>query len=180
MKLKWPLNSKNRLLFCVSLFAICASSAQQNTKTSTNQFWEKVRYGGGFGLGFGGGYTDITLAPNAIYHFNEHVGLGIGIQSSFNRLKDRYASFLYGVNAIVLYNPIEELQLSVEIEQVRVNATYHTIPNPIHEQFWNTGLYLGAGYRTGNVTTGLRYNVLFDQDKSVYNDALMPFIRFSF
>lgn len=180
MKIKWPINSKNQLFFCVVFFIIFASSAQQNKSAAANPFWDKVRYGGGFGLGFGSGYTDITLAPNAIYHFNEQIGLGIGIQASFNRLKDQYASFLYGVNAIAIYNPIEEVQLSVEIEQVRVNATYPTIPNPIHDNFWNTGLYVGAGYRTSNVTTGLRYNVLYDPNKSVYNDALMPFIRFSF
>jgi hypothetical protein len=68
----------------------------------------------------------------------------------------------------------------VELEQVRVNTTLNTIPNSIKNNFWNTGLYFGAGYRTGNITAGLRYNVLFDKDKSVYSDALMPFVRVSF
>jgi len=39
---------------------------------------------------------------------------------------------------------------------------------------------LGAGYRTGNVTMGVRYNVLQDDSKNVYSDALMPFVRFYF
>jgi hypothetical protein len=34
---------------------------------------------GGVGLGFGSNYTDISLAPSAIYNFNEYVALGLGV-----------------------------------------------------------------------------------------------------
>jgi hypothetical protein len=54
------------------------------------------------------------------------------------------------------------------------------IPNPISKNYWNTGLYVGAGYRHGNLTLGARYNLLFDKDKSSNNDALMPFVRLYF
>jgi hypothetical protein len=54
------------------------------------------------------------------------------------------------------------------------------IPNPVTKNYWNTALYVGAGYRNGNVTLGARYNLLFDKDKSIYSDALMPFVRFYF
>jgi hypothetical protein len=37
-----------------------------------------VQFGGGVGLGFGSNYTDISLAPSAIYNFNEYVALGLG------------------------------------------------------------------------------------------------------
>jgi hypothetical protein len=50
----------------------------------------------------------------------------------------------------------------------------------LKENFWNTGLFLGAGYRTQNVTIGARYNVLFDKDRNVYGDAFMPFVRVYF
>ena len=42
------------------------------TKTKS-EFWEHVQLGGGLGLGFGGGYTNISIAPSAIYNFNEKV-----------------------------------------------------------------------------------------------------------
>jgi hypothetical protein len=180
MKLKNLKKMKKNVALYLFLVVIGTSSAQQNNQQSQNQFWEKVQFGGGFGLGIGSGYTDITVAPNAIYNFNEHFGLGLGLQASYNKVKDSYSSVLYGINAIGLYNPIPEVQLSVELEQVRVNTTLNTIPNSIKNNFWNTGLYFGAGYRTGNITAGLRYNVLFDKDKSVYSDALMPFVRVSF
>ena len=55
-----------------------------------------------------------------------------------------------------------------------------TFYNGISDNFWNTGLFLGAGYRMENVTIGARYNVLFQEDKGVYGDALMPFVRVYF
>jgi hypothetical protein len=62
---------------------------------------------------------------------------------------------------------------------LRVNVDYEGVLSG-SQDFWNTGLFLGAGYRAQNVTIGARYNVLFDKDKSVYSDALMPFVRVYF
>jgi hypothetical protein len=41
-------------------------------------------------------------------------------------------------------------------------------------------MYVGAGYRTNNVTLGFRYNLLFDKNIDLYGDAFMPFIRVFF
>lgn len=78
---------------------------------------------------------------------------------------------------IGLINPVEQIQLSAELEQLRVNTTYE---DNFKDDFWNTALFLGVGYRTNNVTVGIRYNVLFNRDKNVYNEAFMPFVRVYF
>ena len=153
--------------------------AQENTEMKTkSDFWKHVQFGGGLGLGFGSGYTDITIAPTAIYNFNEYFALGTGVQYSYLRQKGFFKSNNYGGSIIGLFNPIPEAQLSVELEQLRVNLTYENID--VTENFWNTALFLGAGYRMENVTIGARYNVLFDKDKNVYGDAFMPFVRVFF
>jgi hypothetical protein len=41
----------------------------------------------GVGLGFGSNYTDISLAPSAIYNFNEYVALGLGAQYTYLKQK---------------------------------------------------------------------------------------------
>ena len=41
-------------------------------------------------------------------------------------------------------------------------------------------LFIGAGYRSGNVTFGIRYDVLYDEKKSIYADAWVPFVRVFF
>ncbi|BDB52443.1 hypothetical protein [Flavobacterium ammonificans] len=148
-------------------------------KTPT-MFWEKVQFGGGFGLNLGSGYTEIAIAPSAIYPLNRYISVGSGLIGSYTRLKNQYSSSIYGVSAISLFNPIEKIQLSLELEQIRVNTTSSFISNQVSRKYWNTGLYVGAGYRNGNVTLGARYNLLFDKNESTYSDALMPFIRFYF
>ena len=91
--------------------------------------------------------------------------------------KHYYSSDVYGGNLIGLYNPIEEIQFSLELEEVNVNSQNIDLGGTLKESFWNTGLFVGAGYQEGNVTIGARYNVLFNKDKNVYGDAFMPFVR---
>ena len=168
------------ILSVVFVFCFSLSFSQTIAKNNPNEFWKQVQFGGGFGLNFGTGYTEITLAPSAIYPVNDYVSLGAGLLGSFTHFKHYYTTGVYGVSAISLFNPIEKVQLSMEVEQARVNTQIQMIPNPITKNYWNTALYVGAGYRNGNVTLGARYNLLFDKDKSIYNDALMPFVRLYF
>ena len=146
-----------------------------------SDFWKHVQFGGGFDVSVGSGFTDITVAPSAIYNLNNYVSIGAGIQGSIVSQKDFYSSAIYGLSVITLLNPVEEVQISLEVEQVRVNNTFRNpTTGTLKENFWNTGLFVGAGYRMENVTVGMRYNLLYNKDKNVYSDALMPFIRVYF
>ena len=169
------------------LIAICLQFVNANAQDCVN-FWQKVRFGGSAGVGFGSGYTDVSLAPGAIYQFNQYVALGLGVQGTYVHQRDYYDSFIYGGSVVVLLNPIPQVQLSAELEQLRVNLDvnerfndrYLNTLNYRDRDFWNTALFLGAGYQMENVTVGLRYNVLFNKRDLVYSDALMPFIRVYF
>lgn len=156
------------------------SQEQTQTKAETESFWDHVQFGGGFGLAIGNDFTDITVAPSAIYNFNEHFALGSGLQYSRLKQKNFYSSNVIGGSIVGLYNPIEEIQLSLEVEEVHVNTTYTDLYDNVKRSFWNTGLYIGGGYRADNVTIGARFNLLFDKDKDLYGDAFMPFIRVYF
>ena len=173
--------TKTVFLFVFLTFS-CPFYAQEKPlpKAKTGDFWSKVQVGGGFGLAIGNDYTDITVAPSAIYNFNEHFALGSGLQYSNLKQKHYYSSNVYGGSLIGLYNPMEEIQLSLELEEVSVNNQYMDLGGNLKESFWNTGLFVGAGYQEGNVTLGARFNVLFDKDKNVYGDAFMPFVRVFF
>jgi hypothetical protein len=165
------------------LFFSSYVTAQQNYTINNNaNFWDKVQFGGGLGLGFGSGYTNISVMPSAIYNINEVVAMGVGLQFGYLYQKNYYESFVYGGSFITLVNPIPQLQLSAELEQVRVDTDYEE--NYYHpgysDAYWNTALYLGAGYRTGNVTIGARYDVLYDPNKSLYGSGFMPFVRVYF
>jgi len=154
-------------------------SAQEKPmpKAYTDSFWDHVQFGGGFGLNMGNGYTDITVAPSAIYNFNNYFSLGSGLQYSHIKQKNYYNSNIVGGSIIGLFNPIEEAQISLELEGVHVTNTYSTFYDNAKKSFWNTGLYIGLGFRSDNITIGGRVNVLYDKNKDLYDSAFMPFIR---
>jgi hypothetical protein len=149
--------------------------------SNSNNFPKKVQFGGGIGLNFGSGFTDISLSPSAIYNFNPYVALGASAQFGYIKAKNSYETYTYGGSLITLVNPIPQIQLSAELEQLRFNTDYRSINgNLASDNFWNTALYLGAGYRTNHVTFGVRYDVLHDDNKSIYSEAFMPFVRVYF
>ena len=167
--------------------------AQIMAPKAQSEFWQKVQFGGGLGLNFGSKYTNISIAPGAIYNVNEYFAIGLGAQYSYINQKPftfnssqvvEYTSNLYGGSVVALFNPIQSIQLSAEVEQLRVNTERKVITNAIvqnvNDDFWNTALFLGAGFRTGNVTIGARYNLLFDKNKNVYSEPFMPFVRVYF
>ena len=180
MRKNYFLNDSKCFLVLLALFLSGFLFAQQNniSPKTQSQSWRNVQFGGGIGLGFGSNYTDISLAPSAIYNFNEYAALGLGLQYKYLKQKGYYASNLYGGSIIGLLNPIRQIQLSAELEQLRVNVQLEG-SNSGSQDFWNTALLIGAGYRSGSATIGARYNVLDDKN-SIYGSAFMPFVRVYF
>ncbi len=58
--------------------------------------------------------------------------------------------------------------------------SYDDILNLEDEQYWYPALFIGAGYRSQNFTMGIRYDILYDDAKSIYANAWMPFVRVYF
>ena len=122
-----------------------------------------------------------TLAPQAIYNFNPYFSAGLGLTGSYSSQKDVFKSTILGGSVLALTNPFPELQLSVELEQVNVSTSSQGMfSSNERDNFWATALFIGAGYRTGNVTFGIRYDILYDEDESIYADPWLPFVRFWF
>jgi len=170
-----------KLLLIFSVFFTSLSFCQGNLTKNKSDFWENVRFGGGFGLSTGDGFFSATLAPNAIYQFNNKYGLGVGLNGTYNRQKNVYKSTIFGGSVIGIYNPINEIQLSTEFEALNVNRKFEgNFSNNLDDNYWYPALFIGAGYRTNNITFGIRYDVLYDKDKSIYADAWMPFVRVLF
>ena len=170
-----------RLIITLLLLCISYSSYSQESRPATNQpsFWENVRFGGGFGLNFGNGNFQLSLSPSAIYDVNQYISIGPALTFGYQSTQF-FKSTLYGGSAIVLVNPIREIQISAELEQLRINNTIEEIDGDIEDNFWNTSLFLGGGFRTNNVTVGARYNVLYRDGESIYAAAWQPFVRVYF
>ena len=78
------------LFLVFSVFFTTLSFSQDNLPNQKSDFWKHVRFGGGFGLSTGSNFFSATLAPNAIYQFNNQLGLGIGLNATYNRQKNAY------------------------------------------------------------------------------------------
>ena len=170
------------LIFLGILFSsVVYSQTSENLIKSTPSFWRNVQFGGGFGINLSNQFTEINLAPGALYRFNPKVAAGISLQGSFVSSKSDFSSAIYGLSLLSLINPVEEFQISVEVEQLRVNRILIINGGPDKiDNFWNTGLFIGGGYGSENVIVGIRYNLLYKESDYVYSSAMMPFIRVYF
>jgi len=164
-------------LFCLTILSIATLVAQENTQKS--DFWDNVRFGGGLGLSTGNRVFSATLAPSAIYDFNTSFSLGLGLNGTYLSQRDVFKSTILGARIISLYNPWQAIQLSGEFEQNHVSRNFDN-PDSLDDKFWVPAFYIGAGYRTRNVTVGIRYDFLYDEAKSITASAWVPFVRVFF
>lgn len=149
-------------------------------QNSSMESYPQIRFGGGIGLSFGNGFFSGSLAPSAIYQFDERFALGLGLNGAYSNQKDRYSSTILGGSVIALYNIIPQIQLSAEFEELNVSRKFEFDGGNLRDNYWYPGLFLGAGFRSGNFAVGLRYDVLYNREKSIYANAYAPFVRVYF
>lgn len=162
-----------------SIFVVISAKAQEDNLKQKSAFWQKVRIGGGFGLSTGNKTFSATLAPSAIYQFDDTFALGVGLSGSYFSRKNVLKSTIIGGSLIGLFNPINEIQLSGEFEQNNVSRNFDSSTLK-DDNYWSPALFVGAGYRARNITIGVKYDLLYDDTKSIYANAWSPFVRVYF
>jgi hypothetical protein len=167
-------------IFLFTLLIGCAFNSFSQEQKPPSNFWQHVRFGGGIGLSFGNEFFSGTLAPSAIYQFDERFAMGLGLNGTYNSQKNTYSSTIIGGSILTLFNVIPEIQLSAEFEELNVNRSYDSRLGFADENYWYPALFLGAGFRTNNITVGIRYDVLYNDRDSIYANAWMPFFRVFF
>jgi len=164
---------KKTILLLIA-FAFISTAYTQEKPKQKSEFWKHVQFGGGITLNFTNNASVFGIAPSAIYNFNDKFSSGVSVSylhTKYKNLSTAYNS--YGGSLLTLYKPIKGLQLSGEYEQTYV--TYNHLSREI------PALFLGVGYTYGrNVAVGLRYDALYDEDKSLYPSSITPFVRIYF
>ena len=149
-----------------------------NGQENNGKFWDNVRYGGGFNVGFGSDFTTIAISPSAIYQFSDVFSSGVSLSYLYSKNKFfDTTSNVYGGSIISLFNVAQAVQLSAEFEELNINVK-DNFGNS--NSYWIPALYLGVAYTTGNFSIGLRYDALYEDDKSIYSSAFTPIFRFYF
>lgn len=164
-----------KLLLIITLF-LSLLTFSQNENDDTNTFWKNVRFGGGLGLGFGNNTTTFAISPTAVYDFNEKFSLGAGVGYQYSK-RDNVKSNVFSVSLLSLFNPINNIQLSIEFEQLFLNQSFEGVESQTNYP----ALYLGGAYRVSeNVSLGVRYDVLYNSSGSIYASAISPIVRVFF
>lgn len=170
-----------RTIAALMFVSVSVFAQEQPQNEPANNFFSDMMFGGNLGVAFGNGFANVNVSPMAYKPVSNMFTVGTGLQ--FNYMKwGETSTAAYGLNLIGLFTPIPELQLSAEVEQLRINSTYTDINrDAVSNNFWNTGLFLGAGYNTGGVVVGMRYNVLHNNSSNrIYATAWVPFVRVMF
>ncbi len=170
-------------MLCVFFLVPFTSHSQEkkDPKDNTeqkNEFWKHVQFGGGINLSFGNNVTNLGLSPSALYNFSDSFSAGLGVSYLYTKNKFYGTSAnVYGGSLITLFNPFKSGQLSAEFEQLRVNYS----GSSAGIDYSVPALYFGAAYTFGkNMAAGIRYDALYDQNKSLYPSAFSPFFRVYF
>jgi len=162
------------------------NNGTQKNKTSTyKRSWS---FGGNLGLSFWNGGTDIFIAPKAYYNLSPMFLTGFGLTYIYSDYKDDFGKYnqnSFGPSIMGAFRPIPSFQLSAEYEGLQTNGstTIYTLgDNNIKNDYsyWNNALYLGASFVSRNVSFGIRYDILYDVNQSVFSSAWSPFIGFYF
>ncbi|MBW2937817.1 alpha-ketoglutarate decarboxylase [Aureisphaera sp. CAU 1614] len=179
---------KNKFIFTIlftTIILIYSEGVQSQTTEikvidSTSAKPNKWKFGVGFGLSFIGG-TNISLAPNITYQANEKISFGGGVQGSYTALKDIQNTTTIGGNVIFQYTPIKMLTALLEFAELNVSTETETPTGKMKNNYWDAALFLGAGMNvTEKITIGAKYNVLYNEDESVYTSPILPFVNISF
>jgi long-subunit fatty acid transport protein len=146
---------------------------------STSKKEGRLKFACGFGLNFVGA-TNISLSPNLIYKASDKISLGFGLQGSYAAVKDLQKTTTFGFNAISIYTPTKKVSTLLELVQLNVTTKIET-PVEVKNNFWDTALFVGAGFNiTNKFTIGAKYNLLYNEDESVYTSPIVPFVNIIF
>ncbi|WP_209400297.1 hypothetical protein [Pseudozobellia sp. WGM2] len=163
---------------------LCDVSYSQVTeiavKDSANVVNKRLKFGCGFGLSFVGG-TNIGLSPNLMYAVSNKMSIGAGLQGNYTAIKDVQSTTTIGANIIGQYSPTPKLTTLLEFAELNVNTKQETVTGDIKDNFWESILFVGAGLNiTNKIALGVKYNVLYKEDESVYTSPVIPFVNITF
>lgn len=161
------------------VFLICTSESAKGQEAK-GEFWDNVRFGGGIGISAGNDFFYGSVSPSAIYVFNRYYSAGLGLKASYAS-GDSYSASSYGGSVLNLLYPLPMLRFSAELEILQVNRSQEYIgSDPLEEDYIYPALFIGAGYTQGAVTIGIRYDVLYNEEKSIYGNPFTPFVSVYF
>ena len=168
--------------FIPSVLFLFTSVLAAQQEQIPNRFIDNVRFGGSVNMGFGSSHSFIMLAPSAIYDFSHAFSAGVSAKYMYFKRKSGvdHTTNMFGGSILSLVRPTPNIQLSAEFERLKLNKKIIIDPEGDIDK-WQSALFIGAEYVTGNIAMGLRYDLLYDKVENViYPSAITPVFRVYF
>lgn len=140
-----------------------------------NSLLKSLRFGGDLGFSFGSNSTTFSVSPTIVYDFNENFSLGAGFGYLYGKNNQNKLTAI-SPKIIALYKPIETIEFSADLQQLYITKKTDSYT----EKYNYPSLNLGAAYRLGVLSFGVKYDVLYKKEKSIYPVAVFPFVRVLF
>ena len=144
-------------------------------KTERKDYLERISIGGMGGLQVGPA-TYVEIEPNAAYHFNKFVCVGVG--GSYMFFHDNYSKFsshVFGANAFAEGHFFNYLGLHAAYQAVNYDNFISSIAQP---RIWSNHILLGGGYYQRAGRTAFYFYVLYNLsdrplDETIYASPLL-------
>ncbi len=172
-------------IFLILILGSFKSSAQPPQTGET--FWDKVYFGGNFGLQFGN-QTLVDVNPLVGYRLTEKISVGFSATYIYYHIKDSYYNIdystdIYGGSIFSRYYFLENIFAHVEGEvlNLKVPVPNFFLNRYVYERQNVFGFYVGGGYRQelgerSSLNIMLLYNLNEDRNSPYQN----PIIRVGF
>ena len=170
---------KTKILPFILLFSIVTFSQFKDT----NGQWV---FGGNLGIGGGsnGGFG-INISPEVGFRFNNGFEIGAKVGYNYNK-NDFFKSNFGNVGPYINYTILQSVFLRAQYEYLFGTVSNETIGGQtFDDKISENALWLGGGYQNNisqniRYNIGLMYNVLYDEETSVYPTGLYPIAGVSF
>ncbi len=166
-----------KTFYKIFLFLFIVSFTNNIQAQSRNK---NIQFFGGFGLSINSEFFSFSVQPGILYHVSPKFKIGTAVQYSYAKSNRdyyavRFSRNMYGGNALALYYPVSHLEISSEYEILHIDEIYNSVKN----KYWSPALFGGVGYYSKNFAVGFKFDFLHSE-KSIYKEALIPYVRIYF
>src|SRR5258708_28982086 len=138
------------------LIILVLVSLLQNTNAQVQpqkeSFWERVYFGGNFGLNFGTNFTEVEISPLMGYKLTDKLSVGLG--ATYIYFKEKipaynfsYETSIYGGDVFTRYFFTESLFGHLETGALNLDVPGTYYPYALTRQ-WIQNFLVGGGYRS--------------------------------
>jgi len=157
------------------------SQAAEGRDVSDLTISERIFFGGFLGLQFGT-QTAINISPQAGFLISNRFSAGIG--STYQLYHDRFfgqsfTTHVFGYSVFGRLHIMPRIFAHAEFEQLNMQIRENRVLDQPDERFWETNIFLGAGYRQP-LSDRVNFNIMLlynfnEQSQAYYQNPIFRF-----